>query len=88
MTSALFFKLIANRITIDTQNTSGIPNPRSVQNHLSDLFFDEWITGFMGVGSNKSSSTVITSIALNTSTGGAIPFDVLSLSAMFARNRF
>jgi hypothetical protein len=42
----------------------------------------------MGVGFYERSATVKATITLRTATGSTIPFDVLSLTTMFASNCF
>ena len=92
-TSLLFFKMAADRIPIDTQHTSGIAYPTPVESKLGNLGFDQRITRLMGVCFDEpvrrcGSATIEAPIPLRTATGGAVAFDLLSLTTMFASNCF
>ena len=80
--------MAADRISIDAQYTGGIAHPASVESKLGNLGFDQWITRLMGVCFDERSATVKATVALRTGTGGAIAFDLLSLTTMFASNCF
>ncbi|MDB5241767.1 MAG: hypothetical protein JWP57_2392 [Spirosoma sp.] len=83
-----FFKLGADRIPVNAQNTSGIAYICPVMYHFSDLFFDKRITGLMSIGLYKRSASGVTSVALSASASSTISFDVLGLAIILARNRF
>ena len=85
--------MAADRIPIDTQHTSGIAYPTPVESKLGNLGFDQRVTRFVGVRFNEpvrrcGSAAVKATVTLRTATGGAVAFDLLSLTTMFASNCF
>ena len=80
--------MAADRIPIDTQHTSGIAYPTPVESKLGNLGFDQRVTRFVGVRFDERSAAVKAPVTLRTATGGAVAFDLLSLTTMFASNCF
>ena len=81
----LSWALTVSRLTPKTRAVSRTPAP---EYRLSDLLFDQVVTGLVSIRLHEGSAAVIASVALSTSASSTIAFDMLGLPTMFTGNCF
>lgn len=82
----LFFKCAHDRVHVNFQHTSRIPNTTSIQGHFNDFLFDTRFMCFVSVGQLEATFTGFTFVALITVRTEPFTPDSLLVATVAARN--